>query len=172
VRVIGVGSPSGDDQVGWQVIAVLDRFARFTGAAHDRIGAIALDRPGVNLIPHLAGAERVLLIDAVRSGSPPGSIHRIGSAAIETPTPALSSHGFGVALALALAREIGALPADLVVYGIEIGSAQPGSRLSAVVASAAQAVARLILGELSASVRIATNPKRSPRRSLQPCARR
>ncbi|NUN48277.1 MAG: hydrogenase maturation protease [Candidatus Brocadiae bacterium] len=66
-------------------------------------------------------ADRVFLVDAVRSGSAPGTLHRFDAGA--SPLPAVfargSTHAIGIAGAVELARALGRLPAALVVFGIE-----------------------------------------------------
>ena len=61
VRILGIGSPSGDDQAGWLTIDAL----LAQGAPRDE-GVVMekLDRPGATLIAHLEHAERAILIDA------------------------------------------------------------------------------------------------------------
>jgi hydrogenase maturation protease len=63
----------------------------------------------------------VILIDAVSSGGRPGSIYRFD--AHKQPLPSrffhYSTHAFGVAEAVELAKTLGQLPQSLIVYGIE-----------------------------------------------------
>ena len=60
----------------------------------------------------------------------------------------LSSHGFGVTSALALAQALGTLPKNWVLYGIEIENDCPDSTISAAVREATTEVAQRIVGEL------------------------
>ncbi|MCC7209806.1 MAG: hydrogenase maturation protease [Anaerolineae bacterium] len=91
----------------------------------------ALNLPGVTVLLHSGeggslmeawqGADHVVLVDAVKSGAPPGTLHRI-DASERDPAPAYfstSSHTFGVSEAIALARTLGGLPRRLVIFGIE-----------------------------------------------------
>lgn len=148
VRIIGVGSPAGGDQVGWWVIealqggGMLERLACTTST-------MALDRPGAQLVHHLADADVVVLIDAIKSGHPPGTIYRLDDVTLPENDQALSTHGFGVASALALARALGGLPASLIVYGIEIENHACGSAPSAAVGQAVAMLAERIAAELS-----------------------
>lgn len=120
--VIGIGSPQGDDRVGWVVLEQLADRADVR-AAGDRVSLELLDRPGATLIGRWQGAHKVVMIDAVRSGAPPGTLHRISADDIVDDDRLTSSHGFGVAEAIRLAQSLGALPEELVVLGIEAGSA-------------------------------------------------
>lgn len=145
VRILGIGSPSGDDQAGWLVVDDL-----LAGGVQPGEGLAIekLDRPGATLIPRLENASRVILIDAMQGGGPAGRIRHFDLNGWPGYGGGLSSHGFGVLDALALARELGSLPPRLDVYGIEIGSAMPGEAPGTAVASAARQLARRIAAEL------------------------
>jgi Ni,Fe-hydrogenase maturation factor len=58
VRILGIGSPSGDDQAGWLVADALQ------DAGLEDVDIDKLDRPGTSLIPLLA-VSRLILIDAM-----------------------------------------------------------------------------------------------------------
>ncbi len=142
--MIGIGNElRGDDAAGLEVARRLPRDRGFAVRAH----------PGeaVDLIEHWRGAKQVVLIDAVSSGAPPGTIHRIE--ATREPLPAAlrrtSSHAIGAAEAIELARVLGRLPGQLVVYGIEGARFAAGSPLSDAVARAIPAAADAICRELS-----------------------
>ena len=145
VRIFGIGSPSGDDQAGWLVIDAL-----LAGGVQPGEGLAIekLDRPGATLIPRLENVSRVILIDAMQGGGPAGRIRHFDRNDWPGYGGGLSSHGFGVLDALALARELGSLPPRLDVYGIEIGPAVPGVAPGAAVAAAARQLARRIAAEL------------------------
>jgi hydrogenase maturation protease len=64
--------------------------------------------------------EDVILVDAVVTGSSVGTVHRWQGRSLKVPSnPQVSSHGFGVAEAINLARILQLLPKSLTVYGIE-----------------------------------------------------
>jgi hydrogenase maturation protease len=64
--------------------------------------------------------EDVILVDAVVTGSPVGTVHLWKGKPLKIPSnPQVSSHGFGVAEAINLARILQLLPKTLSVYGIE-----------------------------------------------------
>ena len=145
--VIGIGNPDrGDDGVGRLVAGLLRaRLAqdvRVTEATGDAARLIAL----------MQEADWVVLVDAVVSGAPPGTVHRIDCAQAAVPAPGsdASSHGLGVAAAIALARTLGCLPRHCVVYGIEAASCEPGAPIAPAVAASAQTAATRIIDELCA----------------------
>lgn len=150
IRILGIGSPSGDDQAGWLTVDAL-----LAGGAHagGEVAIEKLDRPGAKLIPLLDDAVWVILVDAMQSNAPIGHIRRFGAEDWLDYSQGLSSHGFGVLNALALARELGSLPPRLDLYGIEIGSASPGEPAGGEIQAAAQQLARRIAADLAATIR-------------------
>jgi len=105
---------------------------------------------GVTLMETWTTASRVILIDAVSSGAKPGKIHRLD--ALTQPIPAgfsfPSTHAFGVAEALQLARILRRLPSSLLVYGIEGKNFFAGVSLSSKVENAAREVVEQIVKEV------------------------
>ena len=137
--IIGVGSPFGDDSVGWDALAYLRR-----ERIDQRTSVVAYqyaDRPGSDLLRLMDGYGRAIIIDAARGDEQPGSIYRFTPEELDVHSKLLSSHGFGVGQSLALGRALDALPPRVVVYGIEIGQQQPlgsGDRAMAFAALAHQ----------------------------------
>jgi hydrogenase maturation protease len=142
--VLGVGNPDrGDDAVG-RVVARLLR-------APAGVRVLELDGETTAILSALQGSECAWLIDAAQSGAPAGTIHRIDCCLTDAviPRSTVSSHGFGVAEAIALARALDTLPPRCIVYAIEAAGFTHGAPLSPAVAHAAQEVADRILAELT-----------------------
>lgn len=116
IRVIGIGSPFGADQLGWLALEALEE------AAISDLELVRLDRPGSGLLRYFEGVGKILLIDAVEAGLEPGEIKLLDRNDLAQSPCLTSSHGFGVAEALALAGALETLPAELWVAGIEAGS--------------------------------------------------
>ncbi len=130
VSVIGIGSPHGDDRLGWVVIEALKQSARLAPLIPQRLRLDVRDRPGLSLLSTWQGAQSVILIDAVCSGAEPGTALRLAGADIGAPGSSVSTHGFGVATAVALARVLQQLPAALVLLGLEADPLSSGAALS------------------------------------------
>jgi hydrogenase maturation protease len=145
--VIGLGNEHrGDDRSGLEVARALR--ARLAGRA--RIEECTAG--GIALLDLWRGVDRVLVVDAVRSGAPPGTVHRLepSDASLLHLDSATSTHGFSLADALALAQGLDALPKHLVVYGIEAQDLRVGDELTPQVARGVEEATARILAELEA----------------------
>jgi hydrogenase maturation protease len=128
--VIGIGNPvRGDDGVGQEVVR--------------RLGTGKVAWSPTDLIYIWEGAGEAVVIDAVRSGDLPGTIHRfeVGSEPLPTDVLGASTHAIGVAEVVELARALGRLPARVLIYGIEAGDISHGEVLSPEVEAAVSKVA-------------------------------
>lgn len=139
--IIGVGNTyRGDDGVGPAVIALL-RAEELPG-----IQLLECDGDCSTLLNAWYKAGSVILIDAVSSGAPPGTIYRFD--ALTQPLPRQvsfqSTHAFGVSEALALGRILGQLPASLILYAIEGKTFATGTLMCEEVTSALQEVAQMV----------------------------
>ncbi|HSK06949.1 MAG TPA: hydrogenase maturation protease [Acidimicrobiia bacterium] len=136
--VIGVGNQSrGDDGAGLEVA----KRVRTRGSYQMAGGSY-------QMIDVWEGAEDVVVVDAARSGSMAGTVHRFEAHAEPLPGGVLatSTHSIGVVDAIEMARSLGRLPERLVVYGIEIEDVTPGSGLTPRVERAVDQVVREIDG--------------------------
>jgi hydrogenase maturation protease len=142
--VIGVGNADrGDDGAGPAVVRAL------TGRVGNDMRLVTEPGDAASLIATWNGAEHVIAVDASVGDATPGTIRRFD--ATKEPLPAavgaLSSHGFGLAAALELARALNELPPRCTVYAIAGKNFSPGAPLSPAVAAAVEATAQRILGD-------------------------
>jgi hydrogenase maturation protease len=143
--VIGIGNPDrGDDGVGC-LVARRIMAAGLTGAT-----VIDHHAEASLLLPHLAAARRAFIVDASVSGTEPGTIRRfdMGTGPLPAIARKLSAHGLDLAEAIELARALGQLPRECVVYTIEVGRCDAGEPLTPAVSQAAATVAASLLSEL------------------------
>jgi hydrogenase maturation protease len=156
--VLGIGNcDRGDDAVGRIVVRLL------RGRVPTTVRVVECDE-ATAVLAELQALRQVWVIDAAQSGAPPGTIHRIDCSVtdVAVPSGSVSSHGFGVAEAIGLARALGTLPPLCIVYAIEAADFTTGAPPSPAVMQAAHEVVERILAEL------ATPPQPSSRHPLHP----
>jgi hydrogenase maturation protease len=145
IVVIGVGNRyRGDDAVG-RVVA-----RRLAAVVPGHVEVLEGDGAATELLNAWAGVEAAIVVDAVVSGAPPGTVHRVDAHAspISPRIFGRTTHGLGVAEAVALGRALGELPAHLVVFGIEAGPTGVGEDPSPPVLGAVDEVVRRVRDEI------------------------
>lgn len=115
---VGIGSPHGNDCLGWVVADELasrrTEVAKSIDVRHAKIPADLLD--------WMEGYQRLILCDACRMGTAKGTVRRW-----EWPDEAISglvtggSHDWNLAAVLKLASHLGQLPEQIIVWGMEVG---------------------------------------------------
>lgn len=150
--VLGVGNPDcGDDGAGPALVARL--------RSHAPRGADLLASEGefLGLLSAMEGRERVILVDAARSGRAPGSIARFPDADLARMATlrAGSTHALGLEQALGLLRALGRPPRQVLVYAIEGRSFRPGEGLSPAVARAVRRAERMVRAEIQPCRKVA-----------------
>jgi hydrogenase maturation protease len=146
VLIAALGNPlMGDDGVGAAVLEELRRRgAQARARLHDAGAA------GVDLLLELEGVHTLVLLDAVCSGAPPGTVRVLEGDEIHryAEQRGLGSHQPSLAGTLRLAGQLGLLPPRIAVVGIEARQFALGAGLSpevaAAVPAAAAEVARLL----------------------------
>ena len=127
VLVIGVGNAwRGDDAVGLQAAR---RLRVSLGLSVEVIDA---EGDGLAILDLMEGIDHVILIDAVKGGGQPGTTVRLDLSVGSrwgTVVPC-STHAMGIADAIDLARALGRLPKQIILYGIEIESVESGAPIS------------------------------------------
>lgn len=103
------------------------------------------------LIEEWTGVSAAILVDASAADSRPGRVHRLDFAKHRpfSRVPHSSTHAFGIAETIELARSLDRLPRHLVAYLVEGKCFDIGAPLSPAVAAAVEPVAIRILSELS-----------------------
>ncbi|MBX3444572.1 MAG: hydrogenase maturation protease [Planctomyces sp.] len=137
--VVGLGSPHGDDRIGWLVAEEIARRTR------DDVAVRCLTLP-VDVCTEMQGFERVVIIDACRMSDPIGAARRWTWPAPEIRLlRASGTHAIGLPESLALAERIGGLPPEVVVWGVSARNFAPQSELAEALLSAVPDVADRIL---------------------------
>jgi hydrogenase maturation protease len=147
VVVIGLGNRvRGDDAAGLEAVRWLRR------AAPAGVEVVEHEGDAAALLDHWQGAALAVVVDAVRAGGQPGSLHRLevvpgreAGSGIADRAWQVSSHALGLAEAVALAGALGRLPGRLVLVGIEGASFSAGDALSPPVAATVERAAAEVL---------------------------
>jgi len=108
------------------------------------------DEP-TRLIDGWAGFDTVVVVDAVVTGAPAGTLHRVdaGGGSFPRDLGLASTHAVGVADALELGRTLGRAPRRVVVLGVEGAAFGMGDEMTPAVAEALDevvAAALVVLG--------------------------
>jgi hydrogenase maturation protease len=143
--VIGVGNPvRGDDAVG---LVVAER-VRSKGP---EIRVVAHTGDVLDLCEVWKGAELAVVVDAIWSEEAAGTILRYDARDAPLPRVAFrrSTHAFGVADAIELARSMDSLPTRLIVYGVVGSCFDIGPALSPAVEQAADELTEYIRCEFA-----------------------
>jgi hydrogenase maturation protease len=114
--ILGLGNLlCGDDGLGVSAVErLVDAYE-----APDGVRVLDGGTLGLSLLPYLEDAERVILVDAVRNDTAPGSFVRLtGDEVAPAVAARLSVHQVGVADLLEAARWLGRMPATLVLLGL------------------------------------------------------
>jgi hydrogenase maturation protease len=119
VFFLGVGNlHRADDGVGPFLAEKLSDDPAFANAGID---VVPHSGEGASLMHIWEGADKVVIVDAMKSGGKLGEVRRFD--AISEPLNygvfRYSSHLFGLAEAVEMSRELGMMPKEMVIYGIE-----------------------------------------------------
>ena len=126
--VIGLGNPlMGDDGLGIAVIEQLQQHWRFDPPVEIVDGGTW----GMNLLHHIEGAGRLLLVDAMKSGKTPGALVVLQRDEIpRVLSTKLSPHQIDLREVLAVAELRGLLPDPTVAVGLEAERVEMSTELS------------------------------------------
>lgn len=149
IIVLGLGqSLRGDDAVGLEAVRVWREKFPETAA---RVRVEIAELPGLGLLDLLEGMEAAILVDAVQSAAPAGTLIRLGPEELAAFTPGSgSAHGWGVAETLHLGRALHPWleAVRVTLIGITGGDFSPGAGLSAPVRAALGQAAEMIEREV------------------------
>lgn len=140
VVVIGCGNPlRGDDAAGPELV----RRLRERGVP-DGVRCVDAGTAGLDAVLEMRGAAEVVVVDACRSGSPPGTLREIAGAALaHPPGGGVDIHAVRWDHALALADSLlgDGRPRRVTACLVEAASFEPGAPLSPAVDRAVDALA-------------------------------
>ncbi|MEM0444529.1 MAG: hydrogenase maturation protease [Nitrososphaerota archaeon] len=123
-----------------KIVCVGNRFRRDDGAAH-RVADLLEPEPGVEVVRAQAPVEilnhvssdidTLIVVDAMERISEPGRIHRLNSVTLlSDKSPWRSTHTMTLPEVIRLLESLGAKPSEIIIFGIEGESFEPGVGLS------------------------------------------
>lgn len=142
--VIGIGNRwRRDDAAGLLVLdALRDRLA-------PDVSLVESDGEPTRLIDAFAEGEFVVMVDAVKTGAEPGTVHRFTSDELPVGIGiGQSSHLVGLTGTIELGRLLGKLPNGLVLIGIEATDFDHGEGVSDPVSAGVTDAVEIVLAEL------------------------
>ena len=144
--VLGLGNPlMGDDGAG---VAALERL-RGEWEVPEEVELVDGGTWGMNLLPLIESAERIILLDAIHAGDRPGTLLLLEREDLPRYfSHKLSPHQIDLREVLALAELRGNLPKDVVAIGVEPERVEMRAGLSPMVDAALGSLVALTLDRL------------------------
>jgi hydrogenase maturation protease len=145
--VLGLGNlVHSDDGAGVHAIHALQRDERVPA------GVTLIDggTQGMALLPHISNACRLLVLDAVDTSEPPGTLVRFEGQALRGLPGKASVHQLGFADLMAAMSLLGESPAEMVVLGVQPETTEWGAELSGPVEKALPGLVDCVVAQLRA----------------------
>lgn len=103
---------------------------------------------GLGLIHHISGVHRLLVIDAIDAGEPPGTVLRFEGRALQGLPGKASVHALGFADLMIALQLLGETPPELVVFGVQPESTEWQAELTQPVAQALPCLIDNVIAQL------------------------
>lgn len=147
VLVLGAGNILlSDEGIGVRVIEALEARYDVPGSVEILDGGTC----GMDLLDVVAGRDHLIIVDAVNTGSPPGTLVRLRDADIPAAFRTKSSpHQLGLQDVLALLRLLETAPRHVTVIGVQPASLDLSLELSPIVAGRLDEMVEMVLAELA-----------------------
>lgn len=144
--VLGIGNLiMTDDGVGVRVVQHLRERYRFP----ENVTVLDGGTLGLDLLPYLEGVKRLLVVDAVATGGPPGTLVRLTGEEIAVAfRTKLSPHQTGLQDLLLVAELQGFAPEEMILLGVQPGEIGMGIGLTPPVAAQVEDLVAGVLEEL------------------------
>ncbi len=145
--VLGLGNlVHSDDGLGVHAIQILQRDSRVPSHV------VLLDggTQGLALLPHISAFERIIVVDALDVGEPPGTLVRLEGDALRHLPGKPSVHQLGFADLMVALELLGESPEQIVLFGIQPLSLDWGTELTPPVRDALERIPDLVIEQLRA----------------------
>jgi hydrogenase maturation protease len=145
--LLGVGNLLlSDEGVGIHVVRRLQEVAQLP----EDVEVVDGGTSGLELMHHLDGVSRLIVVDAIETGQPPGTLARIAGDQVPAHLSLkISPHEIGLPEMLLAAKLRGLYPDEVVVWGAQPDTCKVGLELSPAVAAQVDVLVEKILRELA-----------------------
>ena len=104
---------------------------------------------GLNLLFHIEGRKKVIVIDTVITGDPPGTIYRFTDESLVENKPSLrTAHGIDFTDVIKTSKMLGTKPDEIVFIGIEPESLDEGLELTPTIEKRVPVLIKMVMKEL------------------------
>ncbi len=147
--VLGIGNIlMSDDGVGSSVVREMSETFRFP----DEVTLLDGGTLGLDLLQHLEGVSKLVVVDAVNFGASPGTLVRlVGDEVQFALSMKVSPHQIGFKDLLAVAELMGNKPVETVLLGVQPENLEIGIELSPSVAARYEELKEMVMKELEVS---------------------
>lgn len=106
---------------------------------------------GMDLLRFLTGTQRLVIVDAIAGGGPPGTYYRFAGPEVKAYfSEKVSLHELGIKDVLAVLEATGKGVGEVVVLGVQPDSLEVGLDLTPVAAAAVENAVQAVLDQLAA----------------------
>ncbi len=106
---------------------------------------------GLNLLYHIEGRKKVIVIDTVLTDDPPGTIYRFTDESLHYNRPALrTAHGIDFTDVIKTAELLGTKPEEIVFIGIRPESIDEGLDLTPTIEKRVPVLIKMVMREIAA----------------------
>jgi hydrogenase maturation protease len=147
VVVLGLGNPlMGDEGIG---VHLIERLAA-SAAEYPSVDFIDAGTGGLSILHYLDGRRKAIIIDCAFMDEPPGAIRRFTPEEVRSRKVLAhqSLHEADLMRIIAMARQLGQAPEQIVIFGIQPEQVQLGGELSRTLVEKIDEHVSLILREL------------------------
>jgi len=150
VLLIGLGNPlMSDEGIGVGLIAELAKRKMLPSD----VELLDMGTAGIGVLHHLAGHAKVVFVDCAFMGEKPGTLRRFTPEEVVTHKvqTRLSLHEGDLLNTLRLAKELGDCPEEIIIFGIEPQSVEPGLELTDTLANQMEHYLQQLVAEASST---------------------
>ncbi len=153
IVVIGAGNILlSDEGIGVHIVEELKKYeSEFSGVCNISFFDTGTSYFG-DMLPHNPKVNKLIIIDAVKSGQRPGDVYKLDGYKFLSSVPRslnkLSFHDDSLLDSLKMAEFLGKLPENIVIIGIEPEKIEPGMNISKILEDKFQDYINIVVSEI------------------------